>query len=262
MIELAIERDGPKVGTPLVVLHGFTGSGAAMRSIVEPLCQHREVIAVDLIGHGSSPSPLPIAAYEMSQVVEQVVAALDAEQVDLFGYSMGGRVALSIAVANQKHIRRLALLGASPGIDDDADRAERLRRDEALADSIEADGLPAFVESWMALPMFASLAGLGEEWLDQSRTQRLGNDPVGLANSLRGTGTGAMPPLHHALAGLDLPVLLLAGALDDKYSAVGRSMAEELPNGIFRPIAGAGHAGHLERPRECATLLAEFLDER
>ncbi|MEE9414169.1 MAG: 2-succinyl-6-hydroxy-2,4-cyclohexadiene-1-carboxylate synthase [Acidimicrobiales bacterium] len=262
MIELFTDRGGPIGETPLVILHGFTGSGRAMSSVVEPLRRTRDVITVDLLGHGQSPSPESVDSYAMAAVVEQVVAVVGAEPVDLFGYSMGGRVALSIAIAHRQRIRRLAVLGGSPGIIDAAERAERHRRDQALADSIAGDGLAAFVDRWMALPMFASLSTLGGDWLESSRKQRLSSDAVGLANSLRGTGTGAMPPLHQDLANLELPVLVMAGSSDEKYLAIGRSMVAGLTNGLMREIADAGHAAHLESPAICVKELAEFLDGR
>ncbi len=258
-IDLATERGGTGGEVPLVVLHGFTGSGAAMEPLVTYLRQTREVITVDLVGHGNSPAPAELAHYDMSAVVTQLWSALDAEVVDLFGYSMGGRVALSAAVTRPDRIRRLTLLGASAGLADPSERAARLKSDEALADSIEHDGLPTFVERWLALPLFGSLRALGPEWLAQTAAQRCSSDPLGLANSLRRTGTGAMPPLGEHLPGLSLPTLWLAGALDEKYCATGTRLAAIMPDASFESVESAGHAAHSERPEVVAHAIERFL---
>ena len=124
----------------------------------------------------------------MGACVEQVAAALSLARMHVVGYSMGGRVALSLAVAHPDRVASLLLVGASPGLAEAEERAARIKADEALARQIEQDGLERFVDYWMALPLFASQSVLGEDALARARTQRLRSDPAGLANSLRGMG--------------------------------------------------------------------------
>ncbi|HEU4328518.1 MAG TPA: 2-succinyl-6-hydroxy-2,4-cyclohexadiene-1-carboxylate synthase [Roseiflexaceae bacterium] len=251
-------------GRPLVLLHGFTGAGASWAAHVPALAGRRRVIAPDLLGHGASAAPEDPARYRMERCVADLLTlldALDAPQIDLLGYSMGGRVALSLACAAPERIGRLVLESASPGLADAGERAARTASDNALADSIEREGLAAFVDHWEALPLFASQQRLPEEVRAALRAQRLRSDPRGLANSLRGMGTGQMPPLWGALPALRLPVLLLAGGQDTRYCDLARLMAEHLPNARLEIVPEAGHTIHLERPQAFQVALLSFLDE-
>ena len=138
------------------------------------------------------------------------------------------------------------------------ERRARVGSDEALADRIEREGVPAFVEHWMALPLFASTKRLGEDALAASRADRLRNSARGLANSLRGMGTGAQPPLHAFLPDLSLPLRLVVGELDAKFRGIASDLAARLPNARIEVVPGAGHAAHLERPDPVAGIARRF----
>ncbi|MCP5025306.1 MAG: 2-succinyl-6-hydroxy-2,4-cyclohexadiene-1-carboxylate synthase [Actinomycetia bacterium] len=251
-------------GVTVVLLHGFTGSALTMSGLAEALAASRRVLAIDLVGHGRSDSPSSIDAYGMNACVAQVRSVIDelvAGPADLVGYSMGGRVALSLAATAPQTIRALILVGASAGLADPDEGDARRAADERLAASIETDGLPAFVDRWTALPMWASLEiALGPDGWSASRRQRLDNDPVGLALSLRGMGTGVQPPVHGRLATLDRPTLLMAGGLDGKFTAVAHELAAALPRARLEIIAGAGHAAHAEKQAEVSGVIANFLE--
>jgi 2-succinyl-6-hydroxy-2,4-cyclohexadiene-1-carboxylate synthase len=158
-------------------------------------------------------------------------------------------------------VRSLLVVGASAGIADPEERARRRAADEALADELEQGGVAAFVTRWMAQPLFASQARLGAAALAEARAQRLANRAHGLANSLRGMGTGAQPALHAALAGLSVPVCFVAGAEDAKFSALAAELAALAPRGRAAVLPGAGHAAHLEAPDPFARLALDFFAE-
>jgi len=193
--------------------------------------------------------------------VRAVMAGLGLERPHLLGYSMGARVALSLAVAAPETIASAVLVGASPGLADEGERQSRVAADRALADRIETEGLERFVEHWMALPLFASQSCLGESALRRAREQRLRNRPHGLAFSLRGMGTGAMPPLHEALRHVEVPLCFVAGAEDAKFVALGRKLAEQVDGARFEALEAAGHAAHLEAPAAFAALASSFYEE-
>ncbi len=258
-VRLHAEREGE--GTPVVALHGFTGACESLAGVAERLREHHHVVRVDLVGHGASEAPRALAPYAMKACAAQLDALCDALGLGAphwLGYSMGGRAALAVAAFHPARVRSLLLVGASAGLAGAAERAARVREDESLAESIERDGLAAFVERWMALPLFASQARLGAEALAAARTQRLRNRPHGLANSLRGMGTGAQPPLHDALARLAAPACFVAGAEDAKFRAIAAQLAALLPRGEARVVDGAGHAAHLEAPGAFAALALDF----
>lgn len=259
-ITLNIEVAG--AGRPLLLLHGFMGSTATWTPHVSLLAPHRRTIAVDLIGHDRSEAPADPDRYRMERGVGDLLAVLDVldvEHADVLGYSMGGRVALHLAVAAPERVRSLVLESASPGLADPTERQARIVADEALAEAIERDGMEAFVDRWERLPLFVSQAALPVEVRARLRRQRLENDPVGLANSLRGMGVGRQEPLWDRLATLRIPTLLLVGELDQKYCELSRRIAAAMPAARLVVVPGTGHAVHLEQPDAFQQVILEFL---
>ena len=251
-------------GAPVLLLHGFTGSAESVAGLADELKQQARVLRVDLVGHGESDAPTELADYTMNACIRDLAAIQDALGLgpcDLVGYSMGARVALSFAVSRPERVRRLALIGARAGFEDPEERRCRRAADDALAEEVLAHGVPEFVDRWMALPLFASQARLGEAALAAARAQRLRNRPHALALSLRGMGAGAQPPLHAKLAALSHPVRLLVGAEDARFREVARDLARRLPRATVAPVPGAGHAAHLENPEFTGACLRRFLGE-
>ena len=248
---------------PVLLLHGFTGHGGSWAEAGQTFASAGfHVLAPDLLGHGSSPHPSESTRYEMAHAAADLNLLLDesfSEAVHLAGYSMGGRLALFFALSHPERVRTLCLVSASPGIAAATERAERRDSDNALADRIERDGTAAFVDYWESLPMWESQRrGLSVEKRRQLRAQRLRNRPDGLANSLRGMGSGAQPVLLDALPSLVVPTLLIVGAEDEKFVAVNRQMAQSIPDVQDVIFLGAGHAVQLERPKEFARAVLEF----
>lgn len=260
-VSLFVTSEGS--GPPVVLLHGFTGSGRTLARTARDLRPGFHTVRVDLVGHGRSDAPPEPAAYTLEACAAQVagvVAATCREPAHLVGYSMGGRVALALAAWHPDRVRSAILIGARAGILRAADRAERRRRDEALATEIERDGLAAFVARWMALPLFASQARLGPEYLLRARRERMRQRPNGLAASLRGMGAGAQPPLFDRLAEIRIPMLLVVGASDARFADIARDLAERLPDAQLARIPAAGHAAHVEQPETFARRARDFLN--
>lgn len=248
-------------GQPIMILHGFTGASSAMAVLSERLELDFRVIAPDLVGHGRSSVPSDPAAYRMGSMVRQLLAVADVTGCATFhlvGYSMGGRVALSLACDAGHRLRSLTLIGATAGIVDDRERAERRRLDEERARQIEAD-FEGFVDDWMSGPLFASQERLGSEFRAVSRSQRLANDPAGLAASLRGAGTGSMTPLHDRLRQCTVPALLVVGEEDEKFLSVAGDLSRGLPRSSTAVIADAGHSAHVEQPDTVAGRIRELV---
>jgi 2-succinyl-6-hydroxy-2,4-cyclohexadiene-1-carboxylate synthase len=257
---LHLERHGR--GPALVLLHGFTGSGQGMAEIAQPLGRDYATLAPDLPGHGRSIGAPAAGAFDFDETVDDLVATLESaghRRAHWLGYSMGARLALGCAVRHPGRVASLVLVGGRAGIADPAERAARRGDDEALAARIEAAGVEAFVDEWLAQPMFATLRRRGAEFLLEQRRQRLAHSARGLSASLRGLGPGAQPPLFDALSRIDVPVLLVAGALDRKFVALAHDLAGRLPRAEVREIADAGHAAHLEQPEAFIVVARDFL---
>ena len=257
----ALEVDVAGSGEPLLIIHGFTGSALAMKPLSDRL-PGRKIIP-DLIGHGRSESPASRSAYHLDAVSQQLSSLLDyldATPASIVGYSMGGRVALNFAVNHPEKVHSLALIGVSPGIENDSERLSRKNADNDLAASISHLGVKAFIESWVDMPMWESLRNklTATQW-QESIAERQTNHPLGLANSLRASGTGNMNPLHEALRTLKVPTLLLVGDKDQKFLQIAHDMSTALPNASIQVIADSGHATHLEQPDATATAIIEQL---
>jgi 2-succinyl-6-hydroxy-2,4-cyclohexadiene-1-carboxylate synthase len=257
---LHFERRGE--GPPLVLLHGFTGSARSMAGVAVSLEHEYETVAPDLPGHGRSVGGASEGSYRFDACVDALAATLEVaghERAHWLGYSMGARLALACALRHPEKVASLVLLAGRAGIADDAERAARRAADEALAARLEARGIEEFVDEWLAQPLFATLRGLGPRFMANERRARLANDPRELAASLRALGPAAQPPLFAELPRVQVPVLLVVGALDTRFVAIAHDLARRLPQAEVREIADAGHAAHLERPAAFTAAVREFL---
>jgi 2-succinyl-6-hydroxy-2,4-cyclohexadiene-1-carboxylate synthase len=234
-------------GERLVLVHGFTQTGRSWDRVARRLAERRTVVTVDAPGHGGS------AAVRAAVPTAAALLGAAGGPATYVGYSMGGRLCLQLAVDRPELVRRLVLVSTTAGIDD-AEREARRRADEELAASIEHDGVDAFLDRWLALPLFATLPRDAAGIDDRRR-----NTAAGLASSLRLAGTATQEPLWDRLPELSMPVLLVAGALDSKYLAIAERMAELIADATVIVIEGAGHAVHLEAPDAFAGALDGWL---
>jgi 2-succinyl-6-hydroxy-2,4-cyclohexadiene-1-carboxylate synthase len=233
----------------LVLLHGFTQTGASWSEVVAALPERYRPLAPDIRGHGAASAVRPVS---LAGVIADV-RGVATEPFELVGYSMGGRLALHVALALPARVRRLVLIGASPGLADRGERQARRTADERLADTVEAMTIEAFADRWAQTPV---LSGQSPEVLAAARADRLRSTPAGLAEALRGLGTGALPSLWARLGEIEMPVELVVGERDVKFRAVAGEMAAGLPAARVHVIAGAGHAVHLEAPGAVAEVIA------
>lgn len=200
-----------------------------------------QTIAPDLRGHGSRAAERPI---DTETLVADVLETAP-QRFDLAGYSMGGRLALHVALAAPQRVRRLTLISATAGIGDPGAAAQRRADDDALADEIERDGIEAFADRWGTLPLWQRQS---DAVRDRAHGERLGQQPAGLAAALRGFGTGAMAPVWDRLKTLNLPVTIVVGSEDEKFRDVARRLHERMPWARVVVVAGVGHSVPLEAP--------------
>ena len=247
----------------VVLLHGFTHTGASWDPVVSALGEryrppddrHRapeerhRALAPDIRGHGAASDRVPVTL----EAVLGDLAALAPPRFTLVGYSMGGRIALHAFLGLPDRVDRLVLIGASPGIDDPAEREARRVDDEQLADEIEGSTIEEFARRWAQTPV---LAGQPPEVLAAVHADRLRNQPAGLARALRGLGTGALPSLWRRLPDVRVPTALVVGARDERFLAVAARMASALPEADVAVVPGAGHAVHLEAPAAVARAIS------
>jgi 2-succinyl-6-hydroxy-2,4-cyclohexadiene-1-carboxylate synthase len=218
--------------TRLVLVPGFTQTTASWDDVVAGLHPSIEVFRVTV----------PVRA--SFEATAGAIAEAGGDAV-YCGYSMGGRLCLRLALDHPDAVRSLVLVSATAGIEDAGTRRARVESDEELAEFAEAHGVRAFLQRWMAQPMFrhvpANAAGLAER-----RELTAGY----IAHCLRVLGTGAMGPMWSRLDELTMPVTVVTGGDDPKFTEIG----ERLP-GEHVVVAGCGHAVPLEAPNALAAVL-------
>lgn len=235
-------------GRRLVLCHGFTQNRACWGPFAEDLARDHEVVLIDAPGHGESHhdgADLDESAALLGEVGGRAI---------YIGYSMGGRMALHLALARSDLVEGLVLIGATAGLDNETERQERRTSDEALATRLLDDGLEAFIDSWLASSLFADLSPDVA-----ARSARLRNRPEGLAASLRNVGTGSQRSLWSLLGTLPMPVLALAGRSDVKFSALAQRLVDSIGPAASAEIIDGSHAVHLASPEVTAAAVRRFV---
>ncbi len=240
-------------GPTLVLAHGFTQTGRLWGRFGALVANGRRVVAVDLPGHAGSTD----VETDLVQGGLLLAQAGGPEPFDLLGYSLGARFSLHAALGDPGRVARMILLSGTAGIDDPEAAAIRRRRDEELAASLETSGdVDTFVRSWLAAPMFATLRSSNAGAPERGR-----NTAAGLASSLRLAGAGAQVPVWDRLGDLEMPVLVVTGATDPRYQALGARLVAGVRDGTLVVVPGAGHAVHLEQPAVTAAIVRSWLAE-
>jgi len=248
------------VGTPVVLLHGFSQRGDTWTELIGFLADQHRWITIDIRGHGVTTTRAG-ASHAMEACANDVIALLDElgiARCHLAGYSMGGRLALFMATRHPERLQSLTVISGHAGLGGD-ERGSRMRRDAELADRIETEGIEWFAEYWEQLPIFSTLRERRPDLAETLQRRRRDNDPRGLASSLRDMGAAAMPPLWDSLEGIRCPVLLIAGADDERYVEYAQRLGTALKHARVEIVAGAGHSVHLEEPAGVAKIISRFL---
>lgn len=246
----------------LVFLHGFLGRGSDWQAFAAPFSQLYRCLLPDLPGHGSNISGNFHARLGFDAICDDLRTQLDSHDIQratLIGYSMGGRIALYFAAHYPERVQSLIVEGASPGLRDPQARAARAAEDYRRAEQIRTMGMDAFLEYWYALPLFSTLKNLPEKLAELKRIRRL-NNPLWMAKVIYELSPAVQPHLWDALPRLSMPITLVSGALDAKYSTLAQQLAAQLPNARVCLIPNAGHNAHLENPVAFRAILEGIRD--
>ncbi|HEY5960005.1 MAG TPA: alpha/beta fold hydrolase [Polyangiaceae bacterium] len=248
---------------PLVLIHGFLGGPWSFDGVLSRLSSGPDVMcpALSFHGHGAESDSYDTTFLgEIDRIAANVVRRFGGAPVTLLGYSLGGRIALGLAIRHPSAVRRLILISSRRGLDAAEDRSTRLARDEAWATLLERSGWDAFLEAWWAQPVFSSLQRLPSEALEREAIQRRRGHPSALAMAMRRFSLGNQPDYATEVQNLAVPTLLVAGDLDPKFVGLSKELAELLPKGRVFVIENAGHHLLLEAPAAVARIIDEELE--
>lgn len=260
-INFGYQSWGDRTQSTIVMLHGFMGRSQDFNELAAAFDDKYYCLAVDLPGHGTTTVSAP-NGFDFQVCAQQLDLFMDSMGIVsgvLYGYSMGARLALHLALSYPDRWTGVILESGSPGLQTEQERELRINCDESLSRQIEAEPLDSFLEKWLAQPLFQSLSESGRR--DELLRTRAKNDPHGLAAALRGMSTGKQPSRWEDLEDLRIPTQLITGRKDFKFSAIGRQMTDMNELISHDSVAEAGHNVHFERPSEFANLVRQFLNK-
>ncbi|SMO36075.1 2-succinyl-6-hydroxy-2,4-cyclohexadiene-1-carboxylate synthase [Gracilimonas mengyeensis] len=244
----------------LVLLHGFMGSFQSFDHLIPELRSFCNPITIDLLGHGKSEGAELHYRFSTKEQVADL-SKLISEQLHiplyLYGYSMGGRLALQLALHQPHLFRGLILESSTFGIEDETERQARQSLDARRSDDLTGN-FKGFLESWQKMPLFASSTA-EKELLKRNKEIQQHQNPFWLANSLQGFGTGTMPCARDRLGELKVPVHLIAGEKDSKFVHINRTMEKEIADAKLHSIKEAGHRVHLDQPEAVISVMEKAL---
>ncbi|SFG02541.1 2-succinyl-6-hydroxy-2,4-cyclohexadiene-1-carboxylate synthase [Halobacillus alkaliphilus] len=246
-------------GPAWLLLHGFTGSTHTFNECLSYLDKKCRFVKIELPGHARTG---PVGTVSMEKFCSDLSVILDklgVEEINILGYSLGGRTALSFTLLYPKRVNRLILESASPGLPSELERSERREKDQRLTGLLYQEGIKGFVKYWESLPLFETLTKLPEQRRKTIREERLSHSVEGLAQSLQGMGTGSQPSWWDKLEEVRADVLLVTGEEDEKFRSINQHMEHRLSNVSWAEVEGAGHTVHLEKPRVFAKIVEEFM---
>ena len=236
-------------GERLVFVHGFTQTRDSWRAIAQRLSADNEIVLIDAPNHGDS-SDISLNLETGANAIVEVGG-----EATYIGYSLGGRLCLTAALSNKERVKRLVLISATAGIENTSERQSRIASDEQLATRITQIGVSAFIDEWLAMPLFSGLTDGTNQ-----RALRLNNTAIALASSLRLCGAGKQQPTWSRLNELRMPVLLIAGERDTKFVKLATQMNGSIGDHAQLKIIGdCGHTPHLEQPERFLEVMKSFL---
>ncbi len=254
-------------GRPVLFLHGFLGSARDWTEIMRALGPTFRCLAVDLPGHGGTVRSGSDNDYRMGNVargLDDYLTGRGIRSCSVVGYSLGGRLALYLAVKYPARFEKIVLESASPGLKSEADRSRRLAHDDRLASQLERSSFERFLNDWYDQPLFASLKDDAKRFAGIIR-RRLKDHAAGrdrsaeLARVLRMLSIARQPSMWKDLPGIRVPVGLIVGELDPKFRGIAAEIAQLCPSVSVNVVAGAGHNVHCEQPLEYARVVGTFL---
>lgn len=246
----------------VVMIHGFLGSIETFQAAASKLIEHVDVLLVECPGHGASFDISQSWSFDaIANALKKLVTLYKSKytSITLYGYSMGGRLALYTTIQYPDLVDKLILESSTPGIQDETQRQLRIDQDKSRSEQIESN-FEMFIQQWESMPLFHTFKPLDEAAICRQRQIRMNHHPKGIAKALTDYGTGMQPNLWPQLKGLTLPVLLLTGSLDKKFEMIAQQMIHDLPDATHH-IINAGHTIHVENLKIFDTIIVSFIKE-
>ena len=258
-IQLAYDEAG--TGRALVFVHAYPMGRKMWQPQVAHFLNGYRVIAYDCRGFGDSDAPREAAVYSQGQSVEDLrglLAALEIQRAAVVGLSMGGNVALHLALTHPTLVAGLVICDTGAGSDDPA---QFKTVTEGWAAAADAGGIEGFAAAILRHPIFAGFAARGPAEAAAIRGMITSHPAHGVAHTARRTlaNRPSIFALEEKLRALPVPALILVGEKDLPCLAPSTYMQERIPNALLHVMQGCGHFNNLERPAEFNAVIDAYL---
>ena len=247
----------------IVLLHGFMGRisdwDLVIQELRDKLHYKGRIVCFDLPGHGQSSLPEGLSFDQFLEIFGVQCEDLNLEKSYWVGYSLGGRVALHLALKKAKFFDGLILESASPGLDDHKQRELRESSDRQLFSKVcqGIETMEQFVDKWYRLPIFR---GIRKTDKFRSLAEKVSsNSPETLQMALNLMSVGSIPSLWGRVSNLNFPILYLTGELDEKYVEIGQRLVSKNSHASLELIKNTSHNTHFSEPEIFSEYLRSFI---
>ena len=253
---------GDRHNPVVLFLHGFMGSLADFQEVANLLNDDFCCLLIDLPGHGKTEvkSDLDYGMERVAIAIIDLLEQLAIKQCFLVGYSMGGRLALYLAVHFPQYFPQVVLESASPGLENEAERVKRIEQDLIVVNRLKSQDLNLFLQQWYSNPLFSSF--VKHPNYQKAIARRLNNNPNKLVKSLIHMGLGVQPSLWHQLEFIQPKILLIVGALDLKFTKINQRICLLSPQFQIEVVENTSHNVHFELSFNFTRLLKDFLQQK
>ena len=233
-------------GTPLVLQHGLTSSVLRWYEFgfVDALKTDYKLLLIDARGHGDSDKPHDAEAYDQKLMASDVIAVLDAENIDrahYMGYSMGGSIGFAIAESFSNRFHSLIIGGMHPYPLDAAGLSDRIER-------IKTGGMEGYV---------ADMEAGGDTISAERKAQLLANDPKAIIGA--SLGLIQRPDMSPVLPTMTMPCLVYCGDADGLHVGAAECV-QHMPNVTWASLPGLDHTQAMERSELVLPHVRAFLN--
>ena len=255
-VDVAYDDSGE--GPPLLLLHAGIADRTMWDDVTPMLAERFRVVAPDLRGYGKT--PLPDGPFVYAADVAGLLEGLGIERAHVVGVSLGGHVALDLALAHPGLVDRLVLVGA--GIDGWEHEASLVAAWDEEAAAFERGDLDEV--SWINVRTWLDGPTRGEGDVPKALRRRVFEmQRAALDHDNPAAEGGWLTPSRRARLGdVTQPTLVLVGALDQRdFRRIARLLAEDIPGAELNELPGVAHLPPLERPEAFVRRLLAFLPE-
>ena len=248
----------PGDAPPLLLIHGFTASASSFEANLDGLRRNFTVITAELLGHGASDAPEDAAAYGPGPAVDRITNLLDHlgyDSVFLCGHSLGGALALRVALDAPHRVAALAVINSSSAAGTPEWRDGARPRMVEMAERVRTDGTEFLKRTRMYPAHSRRLDPISKELLTRDFDRLL---PAGVAGTAEGLVVEVNAWERHGE--LAVPMLLVVGDKDVDFAAHAETFVSRFPPHMVQVVhlPQAGHAANIEQPREFEQAMTEF----